>query len=563
MLLRKQVRSSLVVLAVAAVLPVPHDAEALPHGKSWMPVERLFHEEFPYLPSPQLDTDPEGRPTLVVSAWRSDIRDVAGMEWSDSSWKQQWMLGHYTSGLVSALSPSGTTFLIWSGSELNNEDRAFFAEMGETGPVAIDTVTRVIPYLNALAGAVAPGGRRWVTIKDNPVNKGQVHRLLYSDSLGHWNEILMPGTATNGVAIAALDDKTALVISGELLGLEYAIATDTGLVERGPLPAFGDHGLLPELRSGASGPWLAWGTYGTHVGISHYRNGFWAAPESLRCDYTDARQSYTASPSMSRDGVTFPVVIWSAYNSWTGGDVICACLSTDSGFTIADEIWAGESALSPTAARDVNGDAWVAWWTRQTPAGTYWTHTYTKATSSAPRVTLEASRRRVAWSLSELAPETWWAVMRARGAAPYEIAARVRAGHGTEMSWTDSTPAAGVVRYRIRRECLDTRYQWFSEEAMWPSGSRKPFALAGIPSPFHADGIITLIGAEPGPVEVRLHDLQGRLLLTERLVASGEGRDSIQIHFESASSHVRAGVYFVRVRDSADRWAEAKLVLLR
>ena len=35
------------------------------------------------------------------------------------------------------------------------------------------------------------------------------------------------------------------------------------------------------------------------------------------------------------------------------------------------------------------------------------------------------------------------------------------------MSWTVEAPLYEVLRYRIRRESVDTRYQWLSEEVVW------------------------------------------------------------------------------------------------
>jgi hypothetical protein len=43
----------------------------------------------------------------------------------------------------------------------------------------------------------------------------------------------------------------------------------------------------------------------------------------------------------------------------------------------------------------------------------------------------------------------------------------VQAGDGLELSWSDVSPAQDSLRYRIRRESLDSRYSWDSEEVSW------------------------------------------------------------------------------------------------
>jgi len=69
-------------------------------------------------------------------------------------------------------------------------------------------------------------------------------------------------------------------------------------------------------------------------------------------------------------------------------------------------------------------------WNRLRTVGIWFTHAYTAATTSTPRIEPAAGDRVVRWTLSEPAPETWWAVLRAPEQGAFEEVARVRAGPG-------------------------------------------------------------------------------------------------------------------------------------
>src|SRR5262249_43557094 len=140
----------------------------------------------------------------------------------------------------------------------------------------------------------------------------------------------------------------------------------------------------------------------------------------------------------------------------------------------------------PTVVRDRNGDVWAAFW-RLTMSGIFITHTYTRATTTRPVVSAQGSHQLVQWTLSEPAPETWWAVLRSVDGGPYELASRVRAGAGVQMSWDDSLPPSGTLSYRIRRECVDTRFEWLSD----PSDAAVP-ALATLANVDAEPGIVSL-----------------------------------------------------------------------
>jgi len=196
--------------------------------------------------------------------------------------------------------------------------------------------------------------------------------------------------------------------------------------------------------------------------------------------------------------------------------------------------------------------------------GMFWIHTYNRATAENVRIEGHGRNRRIAWTLSEPAPETWWAVLRARGREDFEPVARVRAGPGLDMSWTDTSPPAGLLRYKIRRESVDRRYEWESPVVRTPERSKTLVLRAPSPWPVAREGALQLFNASDGPLELRLYDLQGRMVLRESGVATGSGEDVVRFDLAQAPVPISNGIYFAVVRDSEGKANEGiKLVVLR
>lgn len=247
---------------------------------------------------------------------------------------------------------------------------------------------------------------------------------------------------------------------------------------------------------------------------------------------------------------------------YTYRDVGCIAFPTDSGWSPGEEIPGTEGMfLSPVVTRDRNGDAWVAWNMKRRP-DSYYSHTYVSATTSLPRLVGAGRHRRLEWTLSEPAPESWWTVLRARGAGEFAPVARLRAGAGREMSWSDDSPPAGRPRYKIRRESLDARYVWESEEARWPGMGPRPRIRVTVPMPIASRGRIELSLFALGPVELRLYDLQGRIVLVQQGAAGGTGQDAIVFDLRTASRPISNGVYFASVRDASGESSDVVKVLV-
>ena len=213
------------------------------------------------------------------------------------------------------------------------------------------------------------------------------------------------------------------------------------------------------------GLWLLW-TERHWVHVSCYRDGRWSRGDSLVSTHPPGQTFWAAWCDASRDTAERPVLVWSDRGyGYTYRDVACIAWPIDSGWTPGEEIPGSENAVIPTVTRDLNVDVWVAWSPLGLGLGDFYLHTYTRATANNVRVEGVGRRRWLAWTLSEPAPETWWAVLKSDRGGESTPVARVQAGPGLEMSRADDSPPAGHPRYKVRRECVDARYQWLSPEA--------------------------------------------------------------------------------------------------
>jgi hypothetical protein len=75
---------------------------------------------------------------------------------------------------------------------------------------------------------------------------------------------------------------------------------------------------------------------------------------------------------------------------------------------------------------------------------------------------------------------------------------------------------------------------------------------------------LSLAAAGPGPVTVRVYDLQGRLVFEQRVMAQGAGPQRITLEFRQAGQTLPSGIYFARATDAAGRASNTlRLVRLR
>ena len=111
---------------------------------------------------------------------------------------------------------------------------------------------------------------------------------------------------------------------------------------------------------------------------------------------------------------------------------------------------------------------------------------------------------------------------------------------------------------------MDVRYQWLSEEPEWRARGHlfaiKPKSV----SPLGAAAEFTVEGAESGLLEVRLYDLQGRVVLRREVAWSGGQSSTLTFDLAEARGRLASGVYFLRATDAGGQEADAiRFVILR
>jgi hypothetical protein len=363
--------------------------------------------------------------------------------------------------------------------------------------------------------------------------------------------------------IAPLTDTTAMVVYSTYGGVRWAIAGGSGWRESGVVdPRRGLHPRLALKQGG--GLWLFWtgGSRRPNAHVATFDGTAWTVVDSVVGVHPPGQTLIPAWCDISQQADGPPLLAWGDLGSgFTFRDVGMVSFPTDTGWSDGEEIPGSEGIfLTPRVARDGNGDAWFAH-----DLGDYDSvivvHTYTRATASAPSLSPAGSGRRVSWVLSEQAPGSWWTVHRARNDGLFEQVARVQADSSLAQGWTDASPSAGVLRYKLRRECTDARYRWEGPEARWPLRSRRPIHFTQVARPLAPGQSLELSGATAGPVRISLFDIQGRLVYERRWQASGSGIDRIPF---DAGRPVGSGVYFLRAVDaSGSLSASTRIVLLR
>lgn len=513
----------------------------------------------------RIETDSLGTPFLIVhTLWHGAGPGTWNLfAWRDSGWVHTFnsdIPGFSTPEIALSLTPR--RYMAWLSPGVGYHRMI----MSELLPDAIgppDTAM-VTTGQDTERGGAASARRRWVIRSHQkfPFTERFKISTAYSDTPRVWHELPDLGIDEDHCAVAPLGDTTAMVVYAGRTGLAYCIAEGSRWVRHGVLDSRPFVAAHPRLRFRPSGGlWLLWTTR-AWVHVSHYRDGHWFRGDSLKGVHPEGETFVAGWCDPTLDGAERPVLAWGDLGfAYTYRDVGMVAFPTDLGWAPGEEIPGSDNMfLTPLIALDRNGDVWANWRVR---GGIFnrWTHTYVHATCSPPTIAGAGRNRLVNWTLSEPAPESWWVVLRSRNGGAFEEMARMQAGAVPEMSWTDDSPPAGVLRYRIRRESVDSRYRWESEEALWPPAAKRPLTLAhaGVPG---LGGELELAGADAGPVEVRVYDVQGRLVLAQRSTASGGGRDSLRLNL--ADKNLGAGIYFATVQDASGRVAvPLKLVLLK
>lgn len=562
---------ALATLGVTVIsLLVTAPAIALPAGRAWVPMDTTKVPGHTRLYPNGLDLDSLGRPLLVAVSAGGIGYDVHALGWRDTTWSLLATLGYPTAYFYPAIS-TGTSFpLVWQTLDQIYRPGLLYPLtyllMGrlETGSfVEPDTIAEVWAGGFAYAGAASPR-RRWA-VKHDYTNG---LRLWYSDTLRSWHGLSLPGSGNYGVTAAPLGDTTALVVwTGSREGVRWGVLDGTAWADGGLIPGAIQSGLEgdPRLRISPDGSMvLGWSTDDAFVMLATYAAGQWTSAESLSCPKHLAGQYLSRAFALSRDSSERPVVAWIEHNVDRGFmGTLCVCVPSDSGYPRGEEVPGTDDAWNLATVRDANEDVWLVWQTEFD--GMFWTHTHVTASAASPRFEGSTDRPRLSWTLSEPAPGSHWTVERATGTGAFEPVWRARAGPGTSMGWLDSNaPGGEVLRYRIRRECLDVRYQQVSaESAWWPRGPSLGLTLTGA-QPSDGELELLVVGAETGALELRVFDLQGREVARERAYANGAGQDRLRLSLQRPGESLPSAVYFVRVTDrTGRRSATLKAVVVR
>lgn len=552
-------RRFLVGLAVGLLL-ASHSAYALPPGRTWAPsTEMAVQGSSDYLNSPLLDRGSTGIPYLTMGVrWDSLPRHTwTSFTWRDSAWSATDTSSE-RAGYPQVLSVGqGLSRAMGDVTYWDNATREFWLVLLEIGPGSIGPADTVLQTTSTAAECAfaSRGRRRWAVRSEQPISATHVVRTFYSDTAHIWREVEQLGNDDDHCTVAPLGDTTAMVVYAGGSGLEYALLDGSRWIEKGNLDPRPFNAANPRLRLRPSGGlWLIWADYGW-VHISSYRNGVWSRGDSLRCVPNPGETFRPIFLDAENDTTEYPVFAWtnSGYGD-TWRDVTAIAIPGEDGWHGAEEVPESEQSgwIPPTVTRDLNGDTWVAW--RRARFGVNrWTHTYCSATCAAPSVTPLGDGTRLTWTLSSRAPRSRWSVWRAAGdGAPFDSLGTVRAGEDSLLAFDDTTAGPGQTwRYRIRRESVDIRYRWESDVAThWRPDTRVPIGLAlanptGNPLTFRLTGAAGLLWAT-------LYDLQGRIVLRERLAAKGTGKDSFTLDLGTSGAR-RPGIYFLRVSDGTRR----------
>jgi hypothetical protein len=510
--------------------------------------------------------------------------DYTALSWQDSAWVQRWSLGYGIQFMRLVDDPARRHPLIWQA--LGPEGYSVASPQLEDGYLVMsedlgdsyatpDTVAPVDPYSFIYAGAVSPTWR-WAIKADWSLGV----RLFSSRDRGPWQEYRVDSTRWNSqfrsVAIQTLNDSSALVgwTRDGSYRLQWGVLSgDTW--ERKPMPWFATGMLASGLamrHATDGGFWVGWAESRPYVVMSRLKDGVWAPPESLNCAYRLPDNWFGIGVDLSRDTLRYPVVSWLA--SQGGFCTFCLSVPTDSGdYPVAENLEGTDWVGLAVVVRDANEDTWVAWW-NEALEGMFWTHSAVRATAVDLRVERSGRgpgrpepwghRRVVRWELSEPAPGSYWAVERAGWGGAFMAVARLRAGPEPAMSWEDPESMRGPVRYRVRRESVDRRYEWLSGEVSWPPGAGRRFRVLPPRVPITGPLELTVEGAAAGPLRLRLYDVQGRLVGQREVTALGQGRDEVRLGAGALPGPLSSGIYFLTMTDAAGAESEtARIVVLR
>jgi hypothetical protein len=566
--LNRSRRVGLLVWCLAFACGFSTTAFALPTGRYWTPTDTTRVPGHTRLFVTGAVLDSSGSPVLYAAAEGGIGYDYVALSWRDSAWVSRWNLGYGLPYMYPADGTDGRLPLIWQtyrNSWTNTPPYLVMSEDLGTTYAPPDTVfaTPEVDYSNWFYAGASAGAWRWAVKADFTYGM----RLFASSKRGVWNEHnLTSEWDVSPPDVKVVGESTAVVAWGQsgVHHLRWGLIKGDVWEESADGPPTGLTQGGAALRRGEDGRfWVSFGDGHAYVRLALLdpATRSWQAKDTLRCAYRTPGNWITAGGQFSPDTSSHSTFGWYAYNYSDGSRAVCVCTQSDSGaFGLAEVVPETEAAAQFRVVRDRSGDTWVAWWTMDLQ-GMFWTHSAVRATATDLQVLKAGPRPLLVWRLSEPAPGSWWTVLRSTEGQAFEPVARVQAGASVAMSWSDDKLPGHVrktLTYRLRRDCLDQRYEWLSEVAGWYAGRHGPRVLL-LPRPLGTPRVDFVVEQASGPVEVSVYDVQGRRVMRTSF-SSTLGRVSARLDLDARMS---SGVYFLRVMDAARQEATAKLVVLR
>lgn len=555
----------LLIMLLVAVLTAP-GASAAPPGRAWSPVQRLVANSHRFMFPCRFEPTTTGALRLVGNGVGGPGDWLTGFEWADTSWSVRWVHRDESFVVVPMYVSRDREVLVW---KTQNDSTSAFARdnlllstpSGDSLAVP-DTIGGVFTRSNHYSASVSDSCV-FVVVDDDaasPVLRTFVRR---ADS-PRWSTAQHDTLSHDGISVTAVGDTECVVVYNRagVAGPLWAVLTPNTWT---PSPAPLDHwyGLLLSgsmAPDGSGGFWLFYGTVDDLVQVVHWRPGVgWADRDSVRGLYPPTLYHAINYVDASRDGRPRPVIAWSSFGS-DGAERVHVAWPNAHGWDVGTEPEGEVGGATPSVACDENDDAWVAWFGDYD--GIFWSHSYVSAVTDTPLVRQSGAAPKVSWNLNVQAPASAWTLWRAEGGGPFTQVARVIADSTLAMSVVDSTaPAGRSLRYRVQRECRDTRYLWRSAEASWTGRASHVSLAVRSHAPSDDDARILLLGADAGPVTLELYDAQGRLVTRTQVRAAGSGQDEVVFDLRA----VRApGLYLLRARTKTRGDSQAlKLVVVR
>jgi len=543
-------------LLFSLMIGIASPAAAVLPGRAWAPAAIRQSGLGPTI-SPVLMNEASGTLRLYGSVPYLPTPAIVGFVWSGTDWTEDWHYDRRPSWVYGALAPSNDTYL------LSQDTNAWWFMVHRAGDsYVVENIAQAgrVDQYNFAADASSP--RRWFAGCDVGGN-----RLFYSDQVGAWNEIPITGSGANGIAVASLGDSTALVVwidpeyapGQPNVGVFWGIASGaTWTPDPTPLLCCtaGQISYDPQLRHRpGGGVWLAWARDEPYITLTAFQAGIWSPLESVTANYRSTTwpwAQYSKSVALSQDlAQECPTIAWSGFDGERGVGTVCTSAPSACMWPVGDELLDDDEGMLPTVARDANDDIWVAFY-RLHQTGLWWTHTYTRAFASVPLVYAQGDGYLVRWTLDEPAPGTWWTVLGEQENGSYTSLARIQAADSLEMSYFDPGPCV-APRYRIRRECVDTNYQWLSEVsngvvAVAPSVLESRLALAGFnPNPASGGLHVAFTLPSDSPAILEILTVNGRRVLRRQVGPLGAGHHVLDL---DRSTGMRPGVYCLRLTQS-------------